>query len=100
MPRGMRGSSLRRRVNFCQRFSSKKSLEGVQPAKYTLRNTGVDSPVAVERRGERCVGHVRLQAPKMKRKIDGGGSDHEVMQVRCLARESSCTLSTVGAAGD
>ena len=26
-PRGIRGSSFRRRVNFCQRFSSKKSLD-------------------------------------------------------------------------
>ncbi len=29
MPMGMRGSSLSRRVNFCQRFSLKKSLDGV-----------------------------------------------------------------------
>ena len=87
-------------MNFCQRFSSKKSLEDGQPAKYTLRNTVVDSPVAVERRGERRVGHVRLQAPKMTRKIDGGGLDHEVMQVRCLARKRSCSLNTVGAVGD
>ena len=100
MPRGMRGSSLRRRVNFCQRFSSKKSLEDGQSAGYTLLNMDVDSPVAVERRGERCVGHLRLQAPKMTRNIDGGGLDHEVMQIRCLARKRSCTLNTVGAAGD
>ena len=57
-------------MNFCQRFSSKKSLEDGQRAEYTLRNMGVDSPVAVERRGERCVGHVRLQGLKMKRKIE------------------------------
>ena len=75
-------------MNFCQRFSSKKSLEDGQWAEYTLRDMDMDSPVAVERRGERCVGHVELQALETKRMKDGGGLDHEVMQVRCLAKKA------------